>query len=239
MKPFTLVTLLFLLANSLFGQSDKLLISTKVSLQSDFQKATFKSVNFPFENKEYSATSLNWGIDILVEKGIPDNLSFYAGIGYFKNKFDFIRAYDHKLLNGAADSIPIGTSTKDYTFHILRFPIGITYRLIKKGKYSFNIGLENLINFSYQQVYNGRKPFPEANNKYSDFKYYGNSILLFGRISKQVSQSSFLQLEPFVRVSNIYKRKDPFLFEDNTKPYSRFFDAIGLSLRYSLTSKKS
>ena len=224
--------------NNLLAQNKGLALSVRIFLQSDFQKADFKDAYFPFEFKQHSSTATNWGIDLLIEKEIHTNWDVYAGIGYFRNKFNFKRAYNHQLLNAGRDSLPIGTSTTNYVFHLLRYPIGISYRILKNSKYDFNLGLEVITNFSFQQVYNGRKPFPNANNKYSKFNYYGNSILFFCRISRQVSRSSFLQIEPNIRVLNIYKRKDPFLFETNSKPYSRTVDAIGLSLKYSFAFNK-
>ena len=221
----------------LFGQNNAPLFSVRISLQSDFQKDAFQDVHFPFEFKEHSTTATNWGIDLLGEKEIFNNWSVYIGTGYFRNKFNFKRFYDHQLLNIGRDSFLIGTSTSNYTFHLLRFPIGISYRLLEKNKYDVNLGIENVINFSFQQVYNGGKPFPGANDKYSKLRYYGNSILLFGCISKQVSQNSRLQIELYTRPLNIYKRKDLFLFENNSTPFTRTFDGIGLSLKYSTNFK--
>ncbi|MGH2565744.1 MAG: hypothetical protein ACRDE5_14605, partial [Ginsengibacter sp.] len=135
------------------------------------------------------------------------------------------------------DSISIYTRTRNYTYHLFRVPVGFTYSFKKQKKYLFSLSVENIFNFSFKQVYNGAKPFPNANNKYSNFKYYGNSVLLLFRVSKQLSGSSFLQLAPYIRVSNIFQKEDKFLYEYDTKPYSRFFDAIGLSLEYSFNPK--
>lgn len=221
----------------LFAQINKSLFSFRISLQSDLQKADFTDTQFPYEFKEHVTTELNWGIDLLREKKILNKCSLYFGIGYFRNKFNFKRAYDHQLLNSGTDSLPIGTSTNNYTFHLLRFPIGISYQLLKKNKYDFNLGIENVINFSLQQVYNGGKPFVGANDKYSRFSYYSNSVFFFGRISRRLSKNSFLQIEPYIRLLNIYKRKDPFLYESNSEPYKRIFDGMGLSLKYATNFK--
>lgn len=228
---------LFLFKNALLAQSKETFFSARVSVQSDFQKADFKDISFPYEYKKHSTTTINFGIDALIEKEITEKLKAYIGAGYYRNKFTFSRAYDHKLLNIGTDSISIGTNTHNYTFHLFRYPLGISYQLMKESKYTLNLGLENIINFSFQQVYNGAKPFPTANNKYSRFRYYGNSILAVINIVKRISHSSFLELGPYVRVLNIYKRKDPILFDNNTKAYSRNFDGIGLSIKYSLQLK--
>ena len=225
------------LNGKVLSQNNSPIVSIRLSLQSDFQKADFKDSQFPYQFKKHSATALNWGIDLLKEKNISNRWSVYVGAGYFRNKLNFKRAYDHQLLNAGRDSLPIGTSTSDYSFHLFRLPIGVSYGLVKKNKYNFSLGLENAVNFSFQQVYNGEKPFPDANNKYSIFKYYGNTVLFFLRFSNYINQNSLLQIEPYVRLLNIFKRKDLFLFESNSNPYVRTFDGIGLSLKYSIIFK--
>lgn len=239
-RAYTLFTLTIAIFCTLpiLAQNKDVFITPSISFQSDFQKADFKDNRFPFEFKEHTATQLNWGIDLLIEKYLTNKLSVYIGAGYFRNKFNFKRQYDHQLLNNGRDSIPIGTSTNNYMFHLLRFPIGANYQILKKNKYDFILGLENVVNFSFQQIYNGRKAFPEATNKYKGFNYYGNTVLLFAGISKHVSHSSLLQLGPYLRLLNIYKRKDLFLYESNRKPYIRAFDAVGLSLKYAFNCKQ-
>ena len=109
------------------------------------------------------------------------------------------------------------------------------------NKYEIELGIENLVNFSFTQVYNGGLPYSGANNRYSKLEYYGNSIIFFVQISKRFTQNSRLSLSPYVRLSNIYKRQNPVLYEYGGKYYSRFFDAIGLSFKYSfnLSNKKN
>lgn len=221
------------LSKKLIAQINKSLFSVRIAVQSDFQKATFKDTRFPYELKEHKASQINWGLDLLNENRIYNNWRVYFGIGYFRNKFNFERFYDHQLLNIGRDSFPIGTSTYDYTFHLLRIPMGLSFLILKKNEYDFSLAIEQAINFSFQQVYNGRMPFSGANNRYSKFKYYGNSILLVASISKSLSKNSLIHIEPYLRLLNIYQRKDPFLFENNSKPYSRIFDAIGVSLKCS------
>ncbi|MEP7251994.1 MAG: outer membrane beta-barrel protein [Ginsengibacter sp.] len=235
---FFLLLLSALLSTMANAQNKSVFITPRISFQSDFQKADFKDNRFPFEFKEHTATELNWGIDVLAEKEIFNKWSIYFGVGYFRNRFNFERAYDHQLLNSGRDSLPIGTSTKNYTFHLLRFPIGVSYRLLEKNKYDFKLSIENVINFSFQQVYKGRKAFPGATNKYSAFRYYGNTILLSGGVSKRLSPSSLLQIGPCVRLLNIYKRNDIFLYENKLKPYIRALDGIGLSLKYATNFKQ-
>lgn len=222
-------TLVFTIVNA---QNKGVFITPGISFQSDFQKADFKSIP-PDTTIKHSTTTINWGIDLLIEKYLTDKLSVYIGIGYFRNKFNFKRGYNHQLLNIGTDSVDIYTRTRNYTYHLFRVPVGFTYEVIKQGQYLIGIGVENIFNFSFKQVYNGAKPFPNANNKYSNFHYYGNSIVLLFHVSKQLSRTSFLRLTPYTRISNIYQKKDKFLYEYVTKPYLGFFDAIGLSLEYS------
>ena len=217
----------------LVAQINKSLFSVRFSVQSDFQKATFKDTRFPYELKEHKASQINWGLDFLSTKKISNRSNVYFGIGYFRNKLNFQRAYDHQLLNSGRDSFPIGTATYDYTFHLLRIPVGLSFLILKKNKYDVSLAIEQTVNFSFQQVYNGQIPFPNANNKSSKFKYYGNSILLFVPISKHFSENSQIGIEPYVRLLNIYQRKDPILFENESKLNSRFFDGIGVSIKYS------
>jgi hypothetical protein len=245
MKKNKLILPLFLLCiflnisvkNILFAQKKETFFSARVSGQSDFQKADFTDITYPFTYKKHSATTVNFGIDIMIGKEIASKWNAYAGAGYFRNKFSFRRFYDHRLLNMGTDSLAIGTSTDNYIFRLFRIPLGISYQLMKGNGYSFQIGIESIVNFSFQQVYNGGKPFPGANNKYSKFRYNGNSILLVMNVAKKASQSSLFQFGPYIRILNIYERKDPFLFETGSQPYSRIFDAIGLSLKYSLNFK--
>jgi hypothetical protein len=239
-KVFTFMRGLFLLLlclipfkQKLNAQHDKALFSVRVSAQSDFQKARFKEIHFPYDFREHKANQINWGLDFLSRKKISNRSNVYFGIGYFRNKFNFKRAYDHQFLNRGRDSFPIGTNTYDYTFHLLRIPIGLSFLILEKNKYDFRLAIEQTVNFSFQQIYNGQLPFPNANNKYSKFKYYGNSILIFLPISKHFSRNTQVGIEPYIRLFNIYQRKDLILFENESKPYSRLFDGIGVALKYS------
>lgn len=61
----------------------------RINAQSDFQKAEFTDIRFPFDFKEYKVTTTNWGVDILAEKAITSKWGWYLGLGYYKNKFNF------------------------------------------------------------------------------------------------------------------------------------------------------
>ena len=73
------------------------------------------------------------------------------------------------------------------------------------ANYAIYLGIENIINFSFNQIYNGTKPFAEANNKLTKFDYYSNSILLFVRNTKNLSKSKQLQIEPYIMIAKTYK----------------------------------
>lgn len=234
---------LFLISCILFStvvvaQNKKFSITARIPLQIDFQKATFKDVHFPFEFKEHSVIATNWGIDLLSEKEITKKLGVYIGIGYLRDRFNFQRFYDHQLLNIGTDSLPIGTTVYNYTYHLFRLPIGIAYKIIETKKLDLQVGFENIFSFSFLQIYNGAKPFANANNKLSHFRYFGNSIMFFIQFSKPISNTSSLKLEPYLRISNTY-RKDPILYENANETNARTFDAFGLAIKYSFTLKKN
>ena len=156
MKPTNaalfIVTIIIFCTVRTVAQNKNVLISPRGSFQSDFQKADFKDNKFPFEFKEHTATQLNWGTDLLIEKYLTDKLSVYIGAGYFRNKFNFKWQYDHQLLNSGRDSIPIGTSTKNYIFHLLRFPIGANYQILKRNNYAFYFGYRKFGQFFISTV---------------------------------------------------------------------------------------
>ncbi len=228
--------LLCLLASSLFtivnAQNKSVFITPRISLQSDFQKADFKDNQFPFEFKEHTATQLNYGIDLLFDKYLTDKLSVYIGAGYFRNKFNFKKFYDHRLLNIGTDSIPLGTATRNYIYHFIRFPVGVDYTIISTKKETYKIGGEIIFNCSFQKIYNGGKPFPNANNKLSKFQYSGNTINLFATVAIPINSNSFFEIEPYIRIYDIYK-KDKVFYENPSENITHSFDALGLSLKYS------
>lgn len=222
-----------------FSQRKPFLLSVRISGQSDFQKAEYRGGSFPYEFKEYKNTVYNFGADVLTGIEIKNKWSVFMGLGYFRNQFIQHRQYDHQLLNMGTDSLPIGTKVSNYIFHLLRVPIGVSYKIAAKNKYEIDLGVENIVNFSFTQVYNGGLPFAGANNRYSKLEYYGNSINFFVQGSKNFNKNSQLYLSPYVRLWNIYKRKNPVLYENDNNYYSRFFDALGVSLKYSFNFKNS
>lgn len=218
------------------AQKNNFFIDVRIPVQVDFQK---EDIGFPvrFIPKEQTATVLNYGIDGLAEKKFGEKVRAYAGAGYFRNKFKFRKLYDHQLLNIGRDSFPIGTFTHNYIYNLIRFPFGISYTITINQKNEFRIGSEIVFNCSYRKVYNGGKPFQNANNKYSGFQYSGYAINLFTCIAIPISGNSFFELEPYIRLYHTY-RQDEILYENPDNTMKKRFNALGLSLKYSLNLKK-
>ena len=243
MKQSTLKYFLFFITSFFFStisfsQNKPFSISVRILGQFDFQKTEYKEGRFPYVYKEHKIAVFNYGADILRETKISNKCRLSAGFGYFRNKFIQNRFYEHRLLNVGTDSLPIGTGIYNYIFHQLRVPIGVLYKVGSVKNYEIYLGLENMVNFSVTQVYNGGLPFEGANNRYSHFDYYGNSIMFSLAASKKLTKNTLLDVALYTRIWNIYKRQNPILFEYEHGYYSRFFDALGLSLKYSLGFKK-
>lgn len=219
------------------GLAQKKRIAVRVPLQYDLQKGESRGyINGPATGKKN--TSFNFGLDLIVEKEISKSLGAYVGLGYFRNKFNIERFYDHRLLNVGTDSLSIGTLAHNYTYHLVRLPIGISLELIDAKKLSLKLGLENISSFSFRHVYNGAKPFVGANSTSSRFSFFGNSIIVFIQFSKTRSINQTVHLEPYVRLLNTY-RSDPILFETSNQNHHRTADAFGVAIKYSFKIKKA
>lgn len=132
-------------------------------------------------------------------------------------------------LNIGRDSLPIGTSASNYTYSLLRLPVGISFICKENKKIKIKAGAEYIHNISFRRKYNGRVPFPGANTVYKGVTYFGNAVHIFASFS-----TTIIEIEPFVRVYNSYK-KDRFLNEEENETITRHFDAIGISFRYTLS----
>jgi len=223
-----------LFSSVVVGQIKKISIDARISLQADFQKASFSDTQFSFQYKEHSGIAANWGFDILAARYNLNNLSFYGGLGYFRNSFRFKRAYDHALLNKGSDSIPIGTNTRYYTFHLLRLPLGLSYPVYHTSKHTINVVIEATTSFSLIESYVGAKAYPTAKTSRSKFTYFGNSMILMGRIISSTKPLSRCQIEPYIRILNFYDEKNEVLYEYNSKPAKKMFDSFGMAVRYRL-----
>lgn len=223
----TILALVLLLHFGLaaFSQSSKIKAQLRIPIQYEQQKA---AITTPFGIKEENANAVNFGIDALLNYNF-DKVTFHAGAGFFRNRFNIKREYDHRALNVGRDSLPIATDADNYTYSLLRFLTGISYEVAKIKKVNVSIGLEHFFNFCFQRKYNGRIPFEGANTKYNGFTYFGNSAQLFFNFRKNRTA-----LEPYVRIYNKYK-KDRFLKEKENESIIRYFDAYGISIKYFFT----
>jgi hypothetical protein len=178
------------------------------------------------------ATAFNFGIDALIDFKIQE-FAVYTGTGFFRNRFNIKRGYNHQALNVGTDSLPIGTYTKNYNYSLIRLPLGIAYHVSQSKKLTLGIGAEHLFNFSFKRKYNGAVPFEGANTTFNGFSYFGNSINFFISLSRTFSKN-IIAVEPFVRIYNNYK-KDRFLEEKENESNTRNFDAYGIGVKYSFT----
>ncbi len=221
-KIFLLLVFIFSFFH-LLCQTKKLHLQVRLPLQVDLQKA---EIIYPLRTEEQKATAVNFGLDALVNYQL-NKFSIYTGVGFFRNKFNIRRAYDHQALNVGRDSLPIGTNTDNYIYSLLRLPIGTSFTFMENKKMNLKVGADFLNNFSFRRKYNGRVPFEGANTVYNGFAYFGHSLNFFVNLSNK-----FIEIEPYARVYHRYK-KDRFLKENENETITRYFDAIGLSIRYS------
>ena len=154
-------------------------------------------------------------------------------VGFFRNRFNIKRGYDHQTLNVGRDSFPIGTKTSNYTYSLLHLPVGFNFEISKIKTTSISVGIEHFFNFSFRRKYNGAVPFEGANTTYNGLKYFGNSSNLLINLSKQLHKSK-IEIEPYIRIYNKYK-KDRFFKEDENETVTRYFDAFGIGFKYSFT----
>lgn len=229
MRKITLLGLFLHFLSLSFSQTTNIQLQLRIPFQFDKQKA---EIPFSWGTEVQKAKAFNFGVDALINLKAK-KFSFYTGVGFFRNRFNIKRGYDHQALNDGRDSLPIGTSTKNYNYSIFRLPLGIGYQVLHKEKWTLAIGAEQLFNFSFRRKYNGATPFEGANTVYKGFTNFGNSINAFVSISKTSTNHS-ITIEPFVRIYNKYK-KDRFLKEKETENITRYFDALGISIRYSFT----
>lgn len=229
MKKIALLGLFIHLLNFSFSQSKNFQLQLRVPFQLDKQKA---EISFSYGTEVQKATAFNFGIDALTNLRIQ-NFALYTGVGFFRNRFNIKREYDHQALNIGRDSLPIGTYTENYNYSLLRLPIGIEYQVLRSKGLTLGIGTEHFFNFSFKRKYNGAVPFAEANTVYNGFSYFGNSVNFFINLSKTISKNE-IKFEPYMRIYNTHK-KDRFLKEKETESLTRNFDAFGISIRYSFT----
>ena len=74
---------------------------------------------FPLRTEIQKANTINFGLDALIKLKM-EKISLFAGMGYFRNRFNIKRGYDHQALNAGMDSLPIGTDTKNYNYSFIK-----------------------------------------------------------------------------------------------------------------------
>lgn len=221
------IAILFLLhfVAKVSAQSNGIRFNIRVPIQFEQQKA---DVSTPFGVKEVRGNTVNFGADALFGYTVK-KVELYAGMGYFRNRVNIRREYDHQALNPGIDSIPLGTEALNYTYSLFRIPTGLSYSVTKKGNTDLRVGIEHFFNFSFRRKYNGAVPFSGAKNTNSNFTYFGNSTNLLVNLKFQQTE-----IGAFLRVFNSYK-KDKYLKENENEAVIRYIDAFGINLKYSFT----
>ncbi len=199
----------------------------RVFFQYEKQEAVIPLGFYP----KVEGTAINFGIDVLYRVHIK-KISFHGGLGYFRNKINLRRPYDHQALNVGRDSLPIGLAAKDYTYSEMRMPLGFSYSINSNQSRSYNLGIEYLPHFTFMQNYNGNKPFPGANTQASGFFLRAQSINFFLALDKHLPGKGTIGLQPYVRVFYKYQT-DEYLYEKLPGNFVKYFDAWGLAISYA------
>jgi len=223
----TILLLVLTIHLSAVCQKHPLSIGIRLPAQWERQKAT---VEYSF-GKVVSGNALNFGIDVLIERG-GHPWKVYGGLGYFRNRINIRRLFDHEVFNPFRDSIPIGTLTRHYTYYLFRIPAGVKYVLYQDSHQTIDAGIENNFNWSLKRKYDGPKvPGFENENIYAQASFFGNTVNLFFTYVINAKNAQ-LSVGPYVRLLNVYK-KDFILYENEFENNKHYFDAIGIQLQYS------
>lgn len=234
MKKIIAILLFMHFINTSFSQKRDLRFALRFPIQYELQKAI---IPFTWGNEIQKARAINFGLDALMNYKI-NNFSIYTGAGFFRNRFNIKRGYDHQALNKGRDSLPIGTQTHHYTYSLLRLPLGVRFEVAKIKNVQMGLGLEHLLNFSFCRKYKGTTPpIEDFNNTYKHINYFGNSANFLITISRILQNKNSIQAESYVRILNKYK-KDRFLKENENENVTRNIDAFGVGIKYTFTLKK-
>ena len=229
MKYHYIAISMLLLGGKSFTQNRSANFSIRVPIQNEVQN---EEITYGPRHIE-KGTAINFGVDGLIAFNLTNRLSFYTGLGYFRNRFNIKRPYYHQLINPGTDSLPILLLTKNYTYSLIRIPLALECKLKESQKLNLSVGLEHYFNISFKQKYNGSKPFQGANASYTSLKYFGNSIHLLFSISFGGTSNKVFALQPYTRVLYAYK-EDGFLFDRIPEHNKKYFDAIGVAFKYNL-----
>jgi hypothetical protein len=235
-KIFFSVLFLFVFSQLSFAQEKPPSFGFRMQGQIDFQKESY-ALGFPNVVKEHRETVFNYGFDMLAIKKVNSKIDLYAGVGFFRNKFSFSRYYNHQLLNPSNDSTPLGLATKNYAYYLLRIPIGINFYLMSLGNTKISLSTENVLNFSFLQIYNSTQTLYNSQNKLKVFKFYGDNILIRLNIWHYINGGRSLVISPYFRIFNLYNHNDPVFYNNDRLNYVRWVDAIGLSTGYFFNKK--
>jgi hypothetical protein len=216
---------LFLLLFSMSAgtaQTKTVSFAVRLPVQLDFQKT---------EGGERKGTAVNFGINGIAMFGIGNQLSAFAGIGYFRERFNIKRSYNHGALN-PGPSLSILLYTNHYDYHLLTLPTGISYALTNKSP-SISLGAEYIPGFKFLSSYPGKKPFPDANTTKSGFSFFSHQVNLSVTIPVTIGSSHRFALQPFVRLLQSYKN-DAILDKYSTRNEmnTRMLNAVGISFNY-------
>jgi hypothetical protein len=225
----TILLLVLTVHLSAVCQKHPLSVGIRLPGQWEYQKAT---IEYSFGKEVVSGNALNFGLDVLLERsGHPWKV--YGGLGYFRNRINIHRQFDHEVFNPFRDSIPIATLTRNYTYYLFRIPTGVKYVLHRDSHQSIDVGVENNFNWSLKRKYDGpRAPSFENKNIYGQASFFGSTVnLLFTYVIN--TKNTQLSVGPYVRLLNDYK-KDFILFENKSENNTHYFDAIGIHLQYSV-----
>lgn len=218
---------LFLIIPRGFTQSDFSFI-TRATSQIDFQREEI----MVGPRTTQKSTSLNYGISALAIYSLNKKIELGVGAGYLRNRFEIKRPYNHQLLNLGRDSLPVETKTINYDYHLLTLPIVARFKVKNKSN-SANVNIEYIPAFKFSTVYNGAKPFENANNRENKFDFFSHSLTISLGFPIISFKSKTLFIEPFCRVLQNY-HKNEYLFEIKNETNIRYFDAVGVNISYRL-----
>jgi hypothetical protein len=214
------------------AQEQAVSLSVRVPVQLEFQKAVITYGRDEIQKN----TAFNFGIESLIEGRISTRISVSAGVGYFRQRFNIKRQYDHMSLNPGIDSLPYGSKTSNYDYHLLRAPVGVRY-FISPVASSLSLSLDYIPSFSVSSKYNGKQHIPNANQKQKKFMFFSHALNVSIRIPVYGKAWNHFNIEPYLRILHIYK-KDAIFFEHSSETITRSFDAIGVSFAYQFDFRR-
>ncbi|MBV9987341.1 MAG: hypothetical protein JO301_06660 [Chitinophagaceae bacterium] len=182
-----------------------------------------------------TATILNYGIQLSANKKVNNHLLFSGGLGYFRQRFNIKRVYDHQTLNSGSDSLPIELSVSHYVYHLLEVPLGLSY-LFGSNATSPGLKLTYTAAFTLASVYKGGVPFTGARTTDGTIRFFSSAVAVAAIFPFKIG-SQYFSIQPFVRILYNYK-KDRIFYENPSESVSRSFDAAGVNFSYNIPTFK-